>query len=87
MWIDLDEDGVKISLTVIDTPGFGDQINNELAFQQILQYLEAQFDEVLLEETRIKRNPKFQDNRVHALLYFISPTGHGFVLLIPGFFS
>jgi len=30
----------------------------------------------LAEESRIKRNPRFRDNRVHALLYFISPTGH-----------
>lgn len=28
-------------------------------------------------ESRIKRNPRFRDNRVHALLYFITPTGHG----------
>lgn len=26
---ELDEDGVKISLTVVDTPGFGDMIDNE----------------------------------------------------------
>ncbi|KAA8567783.1 hypothetical protein EYC84_008246 [Monilinia fructicola] len=31
----------------------------------------------LAEESRIKRNPRFRDNRVHALLYFITPTGHG----------
>jgi hypothetical protein len=31
---------------------------------------------VLAEESRIKRNPRFQDNRVHALLYFIPPSGH-----------
>lgn len=31
---------------------------------------------MLAEESRIKRNPRFRDNRVHALLYFIPPTGH-----------
>ncbi len=46
------------------------------SFQEISQYLEKQFDWVLAEESRIKRNPRFRDNRVHALLYFISPTGH-----------
>lgn len=40
-------------------------------------YLERQYDAILAEETRIKRNPRFRDNRVHALLYFITPTGHG----------
>lgn len=29
IFIELDEDGVKISLTVVDTPGFGDMIDNE----------------------------------------------------------
>lgn len=31
----------------------------------------------MAEESRIKRNPRFKDNRVHCLLYFIEPTGHG----------
>jgi cell division control protein 11 len=38
--------------------------------------LERQYDDILAEESRIKRNPRFRDNRVHALLYFITPTGH-----------
>ncbi|KAF9573145.1 hypothetical protein EC968_008994 [Mortierella alpina] len=74
--VELDEDGVKISLTVVDTPGFGDMIDNEYCFQEILGYLEQQYDDILSEESRIKRNPRFRDNRVHALLYFIAPTGH-----------
>lgn len=44
-------------------------------------YLERQYDDVLAKESRIKRNPRFRDNRVHALLYFITPTGHGCVTL------
>ncbi|RUP00307.1 Septin-domain-containing protein [Jimgerdemannia flammicorona] len=28
--VELDEDGVRISLTIVDTPGFGDNIDNEL---------------------------------------------------------
>jgi cell division control protein 11 len=27
--LELEEDGTRISLTVINTPGFGDQIDNE----------------------------------------------------------
>lgn len=81
----------------MDTPGFGDNIDNEFAlvlpwgtphklslkriplffrFQEIVGYLERQYDDILAEESRIKRNPRFRDNRVHALLYFIPPTGH-----------
>jgi len=64
-------------LTIVDTPGFGDQIDNEASFGEIVGYLERQYDDILAEESRIKRNPRFRDNRVHALLYFITPTGHG----------
>ncbi|KAH6565232.1 hypothetical protein BASA50_006002 [Batrachochytrium salamandrivorans] len=74
--IEMEEDGVKLSLTIIDTPGFGDNINNENSFHAILQHIEQQYDEILAEESRIKRNPKSQDNRIHAVLYFIQPTGH-----------
>lgn len=47
-----------------------------LSFQEIMSYLERQYDDILAEQSRIKRNPRFKDNRVHALLYFIPPTGH-----------
>ncbi|KAI9343778.1 Septin-type guanine nucleotide-binding (G) domain-containing protein [Zopfochytrium polystomum] len=74
--VEMEEDGVKLSLTVVDTPGFGDNINNEGSFDEILTYIEQQYDSILAEESRIKRKPKFQDNRVHVCLYFIQPTGH-----------
>ncbi|RIB18572.1 Septin-domain-containing protein [Gigaspora rosea] len=74
--VELDEDGARIALTIVDTPGFGDNIDNEFCFQEIMGYLERQYDDILAEESRIKRNPRFRDNRVHALLYFITPTGH-----------
>ena len=51
------------------------------SFSEIVGYLERQYDDILAEESRIKRNPRFRDNRVHALLYFITPTGHGYVAL------
>ncbi|KAJ3103731.1 hypothetical protein HDU97_009905 [Phlyctochytrium planicorne] len=73
--VEMEEDGIKLSLTVIDTPGFGDNINNEKGFHDILEYIEKQYDDILAEESRIKRT-KFQDNRVHCVLYFIQPTGH-----------
>lgn len=73
----LDEDNIRLHLNIIDTPGFGDNLNNELCFTEIENFLKQQFDLVLAEETRIRRNPRFVDTRVHVLLYFITPTGHG----------
>ncbi|ODV64013.1 septin CDC11 [Ascoidea rubescens DSM 1968] len=72
-----DNEGVKVSLSIIDTPGFGDSIDNESSFSIIIDYIRHQYDEILLEESRIRRNPRFKDGRVHCLLYFIVPTGHG----------
>ncbi|RKP29290.1 Septin [Metschnikowia bicuspidata] len=73
----LDEDSVPLHLNIIDTPGLGDNLNNEMCFVEIEYYLKQQFDFVLAEETRIRRNPRFIDTRVHVLLYFITATGHG----------
>lgn len=76
--VEMDEDdGTRISLTIVDTPGFGDNIDNETCFEEILKYLELQYDGILGQESRIKRNPRFKDNRVHVLLYFIDASGHG----------
>ncbi|CCH46923.1 hypothetical protein BN7_6529 [Wickerhamomyces ciferrii] len=72
-----DNEGVKILLSIIDTPGFGDSLDNSSSFNIITDYLKHQYDEILLEESRVRRNPRFKDSRVHAVLYFINPTGHG----------
>lgn len=72
-----DNEGVKISLNIIDTPGFGDSINNSVSFKIIKDYIKYQFDEILVEESRLRRNPRFKDGRIHVCLYFINPTGHG----------
>lgn len=42
-----------------------------------MDYIKEQFDHHLEEETRIKRNPKFQDTRLHVLIYFVAPSGKG----------
>jgi cell division control protein 11 len=33
---ELEEDGVRIALTIVDTPGFGDNIDNEFASVSVL---------------------------------------------------
>ena len=38
----MEENGVKMKLTVIDTPGFGDQVNNDGCWEPILKYIKEQ---------------------------------------------
>lgn len=62
---------------VVSTEGFGDQINKENSCHSIIEYINKQFEHYLEEELKIKRDlVSFHDNRIHACLYFISPTGH-----------
>jgi len=73
---ELEENGVKLALTVVDTPGYGDAVDNTNCWDPILEYIEEQFDNFLEAETRVTRK-EVADTRVHACLYFIAPTGHG----------
>ncbi|XP_077195457.1 neuronal-specific septin-3 isoform X3 [Paroedura picta] len=72
----IEEGGVKMKLTVIDTPGFGDQINNENCWEPIEKYINEQYEKFLKEEVNIARKKRIPDTRVHCCIYFISPTGH-----------
>lgn len=66
-----------ISLNVVLTQGFNEAINNEKCHSRLMNYLESQFNQKLQEECRIKRNPRFVDNRIHVALYFINATSKG----------
>ncbi|KAF9166418.1 hypothetical protein DFQ27_004126 [Actinomortierella ambigua] len=72
---DIEENGVRLRLNVVDTPGFGDFINNEESWKPILDTIECRFDAYLEQENRVNRS-KIQDLRVNACIYFIAPTGH-----------
>ncbi|GBL52076.1 septin CDC11 [Candidozyma auris] len=72
-----DNEGHKISLNIIDTPNFANAINCDDDFKIIVDFIRHQYDEVLLEESRVKRNPRFKDGRIHVLIYLINATGHG----------
>uniref|UniRef100_A0AAY4C5W5 Septin n=1 Tax=Denticeps clupeoides TaxID=299321 RepID=A0AAY4C5W5_9TELE len=73
---DIEEKGVRMKLTVIDTPGFGDQINNENCWQPIMTFINNQYEQYLQEELNINRKKRIPDSRVHCCIYFIPPTGH-----------
>ena len=45
--VDIVERGVKLSLTVLDTPGFGDKINNTDDCKPIMEYIDEEFDRLV----------------------------------------
>ncbi|ABN67793.1 cell division control protein 3 [Scheffersomyces stipitis CBS 6054] len=72
---EIEEDGVKLSLSVVTAPGFGESINNVDSWKPIVDEINSRFDSYLEAESRINRTTTV-DNRIHAFLYFIEPTGH-----------
>ncbi|KAF8967570.1 hypothetical protein BGZ46_000144 [Entomortierella lignicola] len=73
---EIDEANEKINLTLVDTPGFlGSDEVVDAHCEEILGYLEYQFDLTLAEERKVRRNPKAIDNQIHACIYFIDHTG------------
>ncbi|XP_041826524.1 uncharacterized protein sept12 isoform X2 [Melanotaenia boesemani] len=72
----IEEKGVKLKLTVIDTPGFGDQINNENCWEPIVKYVNEQYEKYLREELNVNRKRRIPDSRVHCCIYFLPATGH-----------
>ncbi|XP_023677584.1 septin-9 isoform X3 [Paramormyrops kingsleyae] len=73
---EIEEKGVKMKLTVIDTPGFGDQINNENCWDPIVTYINEQYEKYLVEELNVNRKRRIPDTRVHCCVYFLPATGH-----------
>lgn len=71
------EGGTQISMDITIAPGFGDFIDNKLSTEKVVEFIDNQFEKMLSEECRIQRNTKSKDTRIHAVLYFIRPTGKG----------
>lgn len=74
---EIEENNVKLNLQVIDCTGFGDSIDHTNSVKPIIDEIDSRFDSYLEMETKINRSSlAIKDNRIHALLYFIEPTGH-----------
>jgi septin 3/9/12 len=70
------ENGVKLRLNIVDTPGYGDQVNNENCWDPIVKYIKDQHSAYLRKELTAMRDRYIQDTRIHCCLFFINPTGH-----------
>lgn len=71
----LSEKGVNLRLTIIDTPGFGDSIDNSNCWQPIVEHIDAKYEEYLTAESKVNRKLPINDQRIHCCIYFIAP-GH-----------
>ncbi|SCU91266.1 LADA_0F08988g1_1 [Lachancea dasiensis] len=76
----IEENGVALTLNVVDAPGFGDAIDNTDAWKPIVREIDHRFDQYLDAENRLDR-AVIRDDRIHACLYFIEPTGHSLTAL------
>ncbi|KAG8450658.1 hypothetical protein GDO86_003073 [Hymenochirus boettgeri] len=74
--VDIEEKGVRLRLTIVDTPGYGDAINNEQCWKPVADYIDQQFEQYFREESGLNRR-NIQDTCVHCCLYFLSPLTHG----------
>ncbi|XP_062922644.1 septin-7-like [Mobula hypostoma] len=74
--VQIREGGVQLTLTVVDTPGFGDAVDNTNCWQPVVNYIDSRFEDFLNSESRVNRR-QMADTRVHCCLYFIAPSGHG----------
>ncbi|XP_070515188.1 septin-7 isoform X3 [Cardiocondyla obscurior] len=72
----LKENGVNLTLTIVDTPGFGDAVDNSNCWVPVIDYIESKYEEFLNAESRVTRR-QIPDSRVHCCLYFVAPSGHG----------
>jgi len=72
---DIEEKLFRLRLNVIDTPGFGDFVNNDKSWLAVIDFIDSQYESVMRQEQQPHRTSKF-DMRVHVCLYFIRPTGH-----------
>lgn len=79
---ELEEKSFKVKLTVIDTPGFGDYVNNRDSWGPIIDFVDDQHEAYMRQEQQPERGEK-TDLRVHACLFFIRPTGHTYVSALP----
>ncbi|XP_041979648.1 septin-2 isoform X1 [Aricia agestis] len=73
--MEIEERGVKLRLTIVDTPGFGDSINCEDSWRVCSAYVDEQFRQYFTDESGLNRR-HMQDNRVHCCLYFVPPWAH-----------
>eukprot|EP00045_Choanoeca_perplexa_P014008 m.162495 g.162495 ORF g.162495 m.162495 type:complete len:384 (+) comp16534_c0_seq1:123-1274(+) len=70
------DNGLNLRLTIIDTPGFADAVDNTDCWHPLVDHIDQAFDLYLSEENKLDRST-ITDRRVHVLLYFLDPSCRG----------
>jgi len=73
---DIEERGVRLKLTIVDTPGFGDSLHGDDQTGPIIDYVDRQFQQYLDDESGLNRR-NISDTRVHCCIYFVAPHSNG----------
>ncbi len=75
---ELEEKGVRLKLTAVDTPGFGDTLDGKDNWKSIQEYIDQQFYSYYIQENGFgEQRLKLVDTRVHCCLYFMPPYVRG----------
>lgn len=72
----VEENGVRLQLNIVDTPGYGDKVNNERCWDPVVKYIKDQHSAYLRKELTAQRERHIPDTRIHCCLFFIQPSGH-----------
>ncbi|KAI1617030.1 septin like spn2 [Exophiala viscosa] len=72
----VEENGVRLRLNIVDTPGYGDLVNNDRCWDPVIKYIKDQHSAYLRKELTAQRERYIQDTRIHCCLFFIQPSGH-----------
>ncbi|CAO3696296.1 hypothetical protein G6F70_005189 [Rhizopus microsporus] len=67
----IEQDGKRIALTFIDTPGLTSSPTVADQLKYITKYVDHQFARTLAEESKVRRDAKALDTHIHACLYFL----------------
>ncbi|ORE08232.1 cell division/GTP binding protein [Rhizopus microsporus var. microsporus] len=67
----IEQDGKRIALTFIDTPGLTSSPTVADQLKYITKYVDHQFARTLAEESKVRRDAKALDTHIHACLYFM----------------
>ncbi|KAG7195450.1 uncharacterized protein KQ657_003212 [Scheffersomyces spartinae] len=65
------EESVNLEVTCIDTPGFGDSLDNRYCWMHLVNFIDNQFESYLHQMEQPHRM-KANDIRVHCCIYFLS---------------